>query len=68
MPLTEAQRKANDKHLKAHYTQFAIRYRTEFVQAIRDAAKAADMSFAGYIHAAIEAFMHSDQHDKEEDA
>lgn len=68
MPLTEAQRRANDKHLKAHYTQFAIRYRTEFVEAIRDAAKAADMSFAGYIRAALEAFMASDQHDNEEDS
>lgn len=57
MPLTEAQRRANDKYIKENYQRLTISYPKEYCQRIREAAKKAGDTLAGYVKRALDAQM-----------
>lgn len=61
MPLTEAQRKANDKYIKEHYQKLSISYPKEYCEKVKEAAQAAGESLAGYVKKAIDSRMESEE-------
>lgn len=54
MPLTEAQRRANNKYIKENYQKLSISYPKEYCEAVKTAAKEAGESLAGYVKKAID--------------
>lgn len=54
MPLTEAQRRANDKYIKENYQRLTISYPKEYCQRVKEAAKNAGDSLAGYVKRALD--------------
>lgn len=60
MPLTEAQRRANDKYIKENYQKLSISYPKEYCETVKAAAKQAGESLAGYVKKAIDSRMEAD--------
>ena len=60
MPLTEAQRRANDKYIKENYQKLSISYPKEYCEAVKAAAKEAGESLAGYVKKAIDTRMEAE--------
>lgn len=53
MALTEARRRANDKYIKENYKRLPVSYPTEFVEDVKRAAAACDLSVAAYVREAL---------------
>lgn len=64
MPLTEAQRRANDKYIKENYQKLSISYPREYCEAVKAAAKEAGESLAGYVKKAIDTRMEAEAQEK----
>lgn len=60
MALTDAQRRANDKYIKENYQKLSISYPKEYCEKVKEAAKAAGESLAGYVKKAIDSRMEAD--------
>ena len=54
MALSEAQRKANDKYIKENYQRLTISYPKEYCEQVKEAAKAAGETLAGYVKKALD--------------
>ncbi len=55
--LSKIQKKANEKYIAAHYDRIPVSYPREFCAAVRSAAAEDGVSLAGYVRAALEAYM-----------
>lgn len=54
MALSEAQRKANDKYIKENYQRLTISYPKEYCEQVKEAAKEAGETLAGYVKKALD--------------
>lgn len=61
MALSEAKRRSNDAYIAAHYERLPVSYSREFCAEVRAAAGVAGVSLAGYVRAALEAYMRAAQ-------
>ena len=61
MALSEAKRRSNDTYIAAHYERLPVSYSREFCAEVRAAAGASGVSLAGYVRAALEAYMQAAQ-------
>lgn len=60
MALSEAKRRSNDAYIAAHYERLPVSYSREFCAEVRVAAGVAGVSLAGYVRAALVAYMQAE--------